>query len=55
MKTNLFKEALGNPLAPDYRQFGSNEITGRNIPGGLETEEEPEKKKKPGRNLAFRT
>jgi len=55
LKTNLFKEALGpNPLAPDYRQFGSNEITGRNFPNGLETEE-PEKKKKPGRNLAFRT
>ena len=52
----MFKEALGNPLDPDNRQFGSNVITGRNLPNGLE-EDEPEQKKpsRPGRNLAFRT
>ena len=52
----MFKEALGNPLDLDNRQFGSNVITGRNLPNGLE-EDEPEQKKpsRPGRNLAFRT
>jgi len=46
------EEALGNPLDPNNRQFGSNEITGRNIGEGLETEKP--KNKKPGRNLSFR-
>ena len=51
----MFKEAFGNPIDQN-RQFGSNVISGRNFPNGLE-EDEPEQKKpsRPGRNLAFRT
>merc|ERR1712131_251563 len=46
------EEELGNPLDPNNRQFGSNVITGRNFPSGLE-QDEPEKKipSRPGRNL----